>query len=133
MSASIKKYRIFSNAITTIRAIFPQNGGCNELCTLPDGYTYISIPTETVLPTQPPEITIEDVTLTPDLRSEIKTASPIAQLISTRVVDQIRAHYSVNDELKLLRTQPSAEFEVYNAYVEDCRAEGREQLAALGL
>jgi hypothetical protein len=49
------------------------------------------------------------------------------------VAAKIAEQYTTGDEIKLLRTAPSAEFEVYNAYVEDCRAWGRAQRAALGL
>lgn len=51
--------------------------------------------------------------------------------INQAVRDKIRAVYSVEDEIQLLRTAPSPEFEVYNAYVEDCLAWGRQQKAAL--
>ena len=44
---------------------------------------------------------------------------------------KIRLMYTVEDEIQLLRTAPSPEFEVYNAYVEDCLAWGRAQKEAL--
>ena len=47
--------------------------------------------------------------------------------INQRVRDMIREQYSIEDEIKLLRTAPSPEFELWNAHVEDCRAWGREQ------
>jgi len=50
-----------------------------------------------------------------------------------QVVEQIRARYSVDDEIKLLRIAPSEETSAWNAYVEDCRAWGRAKKAALGL
>ena len=43
----------------------------------------------------------------------------------------IRGQYSIEDEIKLLRTAPSPEFELWNAYVEDCREWGRLQKAEL--
>jgi len=43
----------------------------------------------------------------------------------------IRELYSIEDEIKLLRTAPSPEFELWNAYVEDCRSWGRAQKALL--
>lgn len=51
--------------------------------------------------------------------------------INQAVRDKIRAVYSIEDEIMFLRTAPSPEFEVYNAYVEDCLAWGRQQKAAL--
>lgn len=51
--------------------------------------------------------------------------------INRRVVEMIREQYSIEDEIKLLRTAPSPEFELWNAYVEDCREWGRLQKAEL--
>ena len=106
-----------------------------EIATL-DGATYVSLPDGAVLPAdQPDEIaaSIETVTLTDTLREAIKAASPQVRLINTTVAEKIAASYSMADEIKLLRTAPSAEFEAYNAHAEACRAWGREQKAALGL
>ena len=98
--------------------------------------TYISLPDGATLPAdQPAEIaaSIAEVTLTPELRAAISDASPHVRLIRQRVQDRIAERYSMADEIKLLRTQPSAEFDVYNAYAEDCRAWGRAERAKLGL
>lgn len=51
--------------------------------------------------------------------------------INRAVRDKIRAVYSVEDEIQLLRTAPSPEFEVYNAYVEGCIEWGRKQKSSL--
>ena len=51
--------------------------------------------------------------------------------INAEVRAKIRLMYTVEDELQLLRTAPSPEFEVYNAYVEDCLAWGKAQKSAL--
>ena len=108
--------------------------GLTELATI-DGVTYVAVPDGIDLPEQAQEIagSIEEVELTPVLREEIAAQSTHVALIRERVVAKIRASYSVDDELKLLRTAPSAEFEAYNAHAEACRAWGREQKAALGL
>lgn len=106
-----------------------------ELCTI-NGITYVSLPDGAELPdNQPTEIadSIQPVTLTADLRRSIEDASPHVALIRERVAAKIAAAYSIGDEIKLLRTAPSPEFDLYNAYVEDCRAWGREQKAMLGL
>ena len=105
------------------------------MCTL-DGVTYVSVPSGATLPAdQPPEIdaSIEIVALTPSLSAVIAAASPYVRLINIRVAEMIAAEYSVTDEIKLLRTAPSAEFEVYNAHAEACRAWGRAEKAKLGL
>ena len=98
-----------------------------------DGWHYVSVPDTAQLPAQSTEIEWQAVTLDAALKASIQASSRAVQLINQGVVDQIRALYSVDDELKLLRTAPSAEFEAYNAHAEGCRAWGREQKAALGL
>lgn len=100
-----------------------------------DGITYCSVPDGVALPDQPAEIaaSIQAVTLDPALTQKIKAASPLVRLINATVAEKIAEQYSTADEIKLLRTAPSAEFEAYNAHAEACRAWGREQKAALGL
>jgi len=58
--------------------------------------------------------------------------------INRKVVEYIRAKYSINDELKFLRIElfsfvPDPEASAYNAYVEECRAWGRGEKHRLGL
>lgn len=55
------------------------------------------------------------------------------QAIALAIRQRIAAVYAIEDEIQLLRTAPSPEFEVYNAYVEDCRAWGRAERARLGV
>jgi flavodoxin len=47
--------------------------------------------------------------------------------INQQVVEMIRERYSIEDELGILRTAPSDEATQYNAWVEECRAWGREE------
>jgi hypothetical protein len=68
-----------------------------------------------------------------DLDAQLDLLRAQARLIQQRVVDAIRARYSVDDEIKLLRIAPSAKTDAWNAYVEDCRAWGRAERAKLGL
>ena len=68
-----------------------------------------------------------------ELRAEIIAASPHVRLINARVVEQIRATYSVDDEIKMLRIAPSEETTAWNDHVEACRAWGRAERAKLGL
>lgn len=106
-----------------------------ELATI-DGTTYVSLPDGAVLPKdQPAEIkkSIKTVTLTDELRSQIKAASPHVRLINAQVSEQIRERYSITDELKMLRLAPSMESSAYNDYAEACRAWGRGKKADLGL
>ena len=102
-----------------------------------DGTTYVSLPDGVALPAdQPDEIAasiVNPVALNDMLREVIKAASPQVRVINALVGEKIAASYSLANEIKLLRTAPSAEFEAYNAHAEACRAWGREQKAALGL
>ena len=54
-------------------------------------------------------------------------------LINQRVKDMIAARYSVEDEIKMIRTAPSEEFDIYNDFSEACRQWGRDQKALIGL
>jgi len=107
-----------------------------ELCTL-DGWTYASVPDAISLPEQPAVIaaTLAEVDLSEDpvLKAAIIAASPNCQSIRGRVVDKIRALYSIDDEFKMIRLAPSEESAAYNDHVEACRAWGREERAKLGL
>lgn len=104
-----------------------------ELCTI-EGVTYVSLPDGVKVPTeQPAGITATTMTLTPELCDAIKAASPRVKLIDERVKKAIAERYSIEDEIKLLRTAPSPECIAYNAYAEECRAWGRVEKAKLGL
>lgn len=134
---SIIKYQKITANGTTYQIALPDTqeqdaSHCTELATI-DGVTYLHIPDEVTLPTQPAQITVETVDLDDTLRSQIKQASPHIDLINRRVVEAIRERYSIEDEIKLIRLAPSDESTAYNAYVESCRDVGREQKAAIGL
>ena len=133
---SIFAYQKFIDADRTVEIRLPENENGQrlgtELATV-DGTTYVSIPDGATLPAQPDEITVTPITLTPTLKTDIEDASPHVRLIRQLVSEKIAERYSIGDEIKLLRTAPSAEFEAYNAYAETCRTWGREQKAALGL
>lgn len=106
-----------------------------ELATV-DGITYVFLPAGTTLPgEQPSEIaeSIRVVILDQPLRKAIKAASPYCRLINQRVTDKIRTAYSASDEFGLLRTAPSPALEEYSAFVDSCRAWGREQKSLIGL
>lgn len=146
--ATIVRYTKFPDAYTTHTLITPTDAGCQELCTLDDGYTYVSVPTGVTLPEQIPGIamTLETVTITDPLRDAIKAASTHCQLIAERVIEQIRAKYTVDDELYIARIavgtlqgsytlQPgeAERIATYQADIEASREWGRQQRAALGL
>jgi hypothetical protein len=129
---SIVAYRKASDAYT----VYSLNAteGSTELCTL-DGVTYTALPDGAELGEQPEQIAASVQVISPDveLRERICAASPHVALIRERVAARIAERYSLTDEVKLLRTAPSPEFEAYNAYAEECRQWGRERKAELGL
>lgn len=114
-----------------------------------DGVTYVSIPNGVTLPaSQPAEISasIQLVTLTPALVGAIKAASPHVKLIGDRMVEQIRASYTIDDEMYFARIGVGASnglyaptvdemqaLTVFGEFVESVRQWGREQRALLGL
>lgn len=140
---SLIAYRKAISALRTVELRLPYNPADpmqrtgQELCTLPDGRTVVCLFDGAALPDQPVEISASvEVLPSPlpaDLRDAIKTASPHVARINERVQAAIAQRYSVADEIKLLRLGPSPEMDAYNAYVEDCRAAGRAEKAALGL
>lgn len=119
-----------------------------ELATI-NGITYVSLPDGVALPSnQPAEIaaSIGVVTLTPALRDAIRAASPHAQLINSRMVERIRAKYTIDDEMYYARIgvgaanslyAPTAgelqEMAAFGVFVESVRQWGRDQRAALGI
>ena len=136
---SIVSYRKFIDSLVTRELRLPEDAQRQrlgtELATI-EGVTYVSLPDGATLPEdQPQEIvgSIATVTLTDAMRSAIKAASPHVRLVNQRVREAIADRYSMADEIKLLRTAPSAEALAYNAYAEDCRDWGRAEKAKLGL
>lgn len=151
---SIMRYRIVSDALTTYRLREQDSPDmdatrCTELCTLEDGYTYVAVPDGVTLPDDQPAsvaATLEPVSLDDVLRDQIKAASPHTQLIAQRVLERIRERYSVDDELFFARitigqqmalydmpADELAEVAAFKDWVEQARAWGRAQRAALGL
>ncbi len=145
----IYAYIKVSTPYTTIQMALPyemdSEKQCTELCTL-DGITYISVPDSVTLPEQPPELTITETTMTPELREQIKAASPHCALIAERIEARIRSKYSLSDEqyfarigvgaaLGVYQFEPSEQDEMlaFGAYVEACRQWGRDERAKLGL
>lgn len=127
----IVSYQKKQNPYTVIQLNAPE--GSNELCTI-DGVTYVSIPSGAELEQQPAELDdISVVDVTPELRETICNASPHVKLIRERVQQKIADRYPLHEEIKLIRTAPSAEFDEYYAYAEDCRAWGEQQKSELGL
>lgn len=120
---------------------------CAELGTL-DGLTYVSVPDGVALPEQLPQVaaTLKPVALSSELRERLKAVSPHCALISERMVQKIRAHYSIDDEMFFARIgagaatgmySPSAdemaEMQAFGVFVEGVRQWGRAERERLGL
>ena len=146
------RYRKVSDAYTTYQLQLPDSQGpddsihCTELATLPDGYTYVSVPDGVVLPAQPEQITVEPVALTSELREALKAASAHCALIAQRIEEKIRARYTLSDEQYFARIASGAALGIYalepgehdalvafGEHVEACRQWGRSERARLGL
>lgn len=85
---------------------------CTELCTIGND-TYVHVPDDLVLPEQPGVLNMEAVSLAPELREEIKAASPHVQLSYQRLNERIRARYSIDDEMYLARIAVGAQMGTY--------------------
>lgn len=62
----------------------------------------------------------------------MKTREQQIDEINIRVKQMICEMFSIDDQIQLLRTAPSAEFEVFNEHAEACRDWGREEKRRLG-
>lgn len=142
--AKIYRYQKASDEYTSYG---PQGEGITELCTLPDGYTYCSVPDDGKLADeQPDQIQIEELTLTDELKELIKATSPHCQLIYTRMQEKIRAKYCSEDEMYLTRIsvgQLSGMYQMqpgepeliveYQVFIEGVRQWGKSERAKYGL
>lgn len=139
--AKIYRYQKQSDAYTNYRA---QGEDVVELCTLDDGYTYISGPD--VMPTQLPQVKIEEATLSDEIRQSIKSTSPQCRLIYDRMQAKIREKYCSEDEMYLTRisvgnlmgtyVMESGEADMvqeYQTFIEGVREWGRSERAKYGL
>lgn len=139
---SLHAYRKVITAINTFDISLPESAPGQrqgqEIATLADGRTIICLDDGATLPAEQPAQIATSIEALPsplpaELRAQIMAASPHARLINQRVVEKIRAQYSVDDEIKMLRIAPSAETTAWNDHVEACRAWGRAERAKLGL
>lgn len=87
-----------------------------------DGVRYFSVEEGLSLPAL---ADAEIVTLSPEVRDQL----PLVKDIDRQTQERIRARYSLEDELKALRTGDTT----VGQFIEECVAEGRSKKAALGL
>jgi hypothetical protein len=151
---SLFAYRKVTDAITTHSLRLPEKQGeqtGQELCTLADGRTVVTIFDGHTLPTQQPSAIAASVEALPSplpdaLRAEIRAASPHARLIAQRLVDRIRSKYTTDDETYFARigvgqalgtyTMTPGEVQViaqYQATAEAARAWAKAERDKLGI
>ena len=128
---SIKRYQPITDAFTTHTIIAPASpdNAVTELAKI-DGWVYVSVADNATLPEQ--SVTVEDVTLTDDLRDQLREASPAIQAIDRITERAIRARYSAADESRALRLG-GAEEAAWRDFIAARVAEGETRKAALGL
>ena len=150
---TIVSYQKTSDAYTTYELRMPDAQGaegeiyCAELGTV-GGLTYVSVPPGVTLPEQLPQVaaTLQTVTPTAELLAQLKAISPHCVLISERMVQKIRASYSIDDEMFFARIgvgaavgmytptpDELAEMKAFGEFVEAVRQWGRAERARLGL
>ena len=86
---------------------------------------------------RPKSLVIDGQTIVPPTDDELKYAGyeykeeePILPTYEERVVELIRAKYSVDDELAILRQRDTKveEFAEYNAYCEECKTKAKNEM-----
>jgi hypothetical protein len=154
MTSLIAYRKLIDNVTThTLRLPEPAPGqqAAQELATLLDGRTVVALFEGYALAQDQPEAIAASIEVLPAqlpdlLREEIKAASPHVALIARRMIEQIRASYTPDDEMYLARIgvgaalgmySPSSnemqELTVYGEFVEAVRQWGRAERARLGL
>lgn len=150
---SIVSYQKHIDSLRTVELRLPEDPDTHqrigtELVTI-NGITYVSLPDGATLPTeQPAEIaaSVSTVALDQATREAIKLASPHCQLINNRMIEKIRAMYSIDDEMYFARigvgaatglyastTDEMQAMTVFGEFVESVRQWGRDERAKLGL
>lgn len=139
---SLIAYQKFIDAVTTHTLRLPDapmgTRVAQEIATLPDGRTVVCLHVGFELPTDQPAKIADSIEVLPtplptDLRDAIRAACPMVRVINARVQAAIAERYSIEDEIKLLRTAPSSAMAAYNDFAEDCRAWGRAEKSKIGL
>lgn len=141
-----KIYR-YQKVVDEYTTYTPQGEGLIELCTLDDGYTYVSVPDDgKIAAEQSKKISVAAADLSDELKEKIKAASPHVQLIEQRKLDMIRAKYSAEDEMYFARIavgaitgayamlpHEPALLAQYQKDIEEIRQWGWDEKAKLGL
>ncbi len=130
---------------TTIYFKNTQDNDGQEIASI-DNWRYVYFPDNVTIPEQPPEIQWIELTLTDELKEQIKTNSRQCQLISQWMQDRIRTKYSIEDEQYFSRIGVGVALGTYTfqlgeqeallafgEFVESVRQWGRSERAKFGL
>lgn len=115
-----------------LKPVYPDTSGEQYIADLGvfDGKRYLALSAGVAFAKQAKGISVKKADLTnADLQKYLKAESPPARQIDAETQMKIREKYSLEDELKALRTKD----EEYEAYIAEVVAEGRARKEALGL
>ncbi len=111
-----------------------------------DGWHYVHVPDGEVIPDQPADIQWTAVTMTDDLRAQLRSVSRHDAMIRREIQRRIRAVYSADDEQYFSRIGVGAALGMYafqpgeqeallafGQYIEGIRDWGRQERAKIGL
>ena len=126
---TIYSYTKVSDQFTTY---FLQAEKQQELGVLANGKTVVSVDGELAKDQFEQLKDIAPLAVTDEIKKEI-SAMRAFKLIDEQTVSAIRAKYSADDEMKMLRLRHEPEWTAYNDFVEACRAGGKAKKKALGL
>lgn len=139
--AKIYKYQKITDKFTTYylrdNPLIRENY-LTELCTLSDGFTYVSASDEVVsLPKQlemiDSSVVEVDIAVNTAIINAIKASSPHVALIKDRAAQKIRAVYSIEDEAALLQKGSPASQASYSSLVDESRDYVQKEEIKLGL
>lgn len=150
--SSIVSYQKHIDSLRTVELRLPEDAQTRrlgtELATI-NGVTYVAIPDGATLPAnQPAEIaaSISTVAIDQATRDAIKAASAHSRLIQDRMIEKIRAKYSIDEEMYFARIGVGQALGLYvptidekqalaafGQFVESVRLWGRTERANLGL
>ena len=115
------------------KPVYPNTSGEQYIADLGvyEGKRYLALCGDVVFPKQPRGgVPVKEADLKDEgVQKYLKSESPPARQIDAETQNKIRERYSLEDELKALRTKDTE----YEAYVDNAVAEGRAKKEALGL
>lgn len=132
-----------NGTVLTFRA--SDDSAATEIADL-DGWHYVHVPDGEAIPEQPADIEWTDVTMTDELRAQLRAASRHDTMIRREIQRRIRQVYSADDEqyfsrigvgaaLGMYQFQPGEQEALleFGTFIEGIREWGRAERAKIGL